>query len=156
MITRYLGTCGCCEREIKVRAGVLVHHGYRRPGDGSIEGDCYGARCVPHELSPEVARDYRDVVVWRRENEQKELQRAMTGQVTQLTDQKWNNAARQYELVELTPADGYNWRQALERYKNRLSSRVRNADAEVARMDRLLKDWAPKPLRMVEEKGSSR
>jgi len=34
-----LGTCPVCEGEYKVKGGVLVHHGYRRPGDGAISND---------------------------------------------------------------------------------------------------------------------
>jgi len=40
--TRYIGWCPVCERDIKVRDDVLVHHGYQRPGVGYIIGDCVG------------------------------------------------------------------------------------------------------------------
>lgn len=40
--------CQVCERHQKAtRSGDLVHHGYQRPGWGSIIGDCYGAGYAP-------------------------------------------------------------------------------------------------------------
>lgn len=69
MKTTTVGTCIVCEREIAVREShgngknnglpVLVHHGYRRPGDGAIHGDCYAVGLLPHEPSPETASLYR-------------------------------------------------------------------------------------------------
>lgn len=55
------GTCGVCERNIKMNdpeRQELVHHGYERPGDGGIHGDCFGVGYKPHELSPECAKNY--------------------------------------------------------------------------------------------------
>lgn len=39
-----LGECQICERPIGVKAGVIAHHGYRRPGHGRQTSSCYGAR----------------------------------------------------------------------------------------------------------------
>lgn len=62
--TRYIGFCPVCEGHFKCQAEhgryYLVHHGYKRPGDGFIIGDCFGVGREPHEVSPELARDYRD------------------------------------------------------------------------------------------------
>ena len=50
------GTCGVCEQNVKMRDDQgLVHHGFQRPGDGMIHGDCFGVGYKPHELSPEAA-----------------------------------------------------------------------------------------------------
>lgn len=46
------GTCGCCFAHQKLNDGHMVHHGYRRPGDGSIYGDCSGVGIRPLEVSP--------------------------------------------------------------------------------------------------------
>lgn len=41
--------CQVCERHQALEAGgVLTHHGYRRPGDGSILGDCAGVGHAPY------------------------------------------------------------------------------------------------------------
>jgi len=55
---RHVGFCPVCQGIWKVQSGLLVHHGYRRPGDGEIHGDCFGVQREPHELSPTTARLY--------------------------------------------------------------------------------------------------
>lgn len=66
MKTTTVGTCIVCTREIAVRSNnvgiiLLVHHGYQRPGDGAIHGDCFAVKLPPHEVSVETAHIYR---VW--------------------------------------------------------------------------------------------
>jgi hypothetical protein len=46
-----------------VRGGLLVHHGYKRPGYGHIVGDCFGVDRPPHETSDDCARAYLQLVV---------------------------------------------------------------------------------------------
>lgn len=55
--TRYVGWCPICERDIKVRTG-LVHHGYERPGVGFIIGDCPGVGNPPYETSTHACDFY--------------------------------------------------------------------------------------------------
>lgn len=50
-------TCAFCWRVHAVDSnGRLVHHGYQRPGHGSIVGDCNGVGELPWERSPEGAK----------------------------------------------------------------------------------------------------
>lgn len=44
-------TCQICERLIRAKAGILAHHGYKRPGDGWQTESCMGARNLPYEVS---------------------------------------------------------------------------------------------------------
>jgi hypothetical protein len=46
-------TCPCCFRAIAVGSGLMVHHGYRRPGNGEITSSCPGIRFKPLEISPD-------------------------------------------------------------------------------------------------------
>lgn len=47
-------TCACCFREIAVGSdGKMVHHGYRRPGDGFQTASCMGVSYRPLEVSNE-------------------------------------------------------------------------------------------------------
>ena len=61
--THYIGLCPVCMNRIKCQGERLVHHGYKRPGDGCIHGDCFGVGREPHELSDLTARAYLDEVV---------------------------------------------------------------------------------------------
>jgi len=44
---RHRGVCQCCGRTQVVDGGVLVLHGYNRPGDGAIMGRCPGTNEKP-------------------------------------------------------------------------------------------------------------
>lgn len=49
--------CQICEREqALLQDGTLVHHGYKRPGIGFIEGDCYGVKCRPFPQTDALER----------------------------------------------------------------------------------------------------
>ena len=58
--THFIGFCPVCTNRIKCQFERLVHHGYKRPGDGYIHGDCFGVGRTPHELSDSTAREYLD------------------------------------------------------------------------------------------------
>lgn len=49
--TEVRGTCQICARPIGIKAGVIAHHGYQRPGGGWQTASCYGARALPFEQS---------------------------------------------------------------------------------------------------------
>lgn len=53
------GTCQRCAGSVAVVNGVLAHHGYTRPGWGSIVGDCIGVNRKPAEHSIDFAKDLR-------------------------------------------------------------------------------------------------
>lgn len=52
------GTCQVCANRIGTKAGVVAHHGYRRPGDGQQTSSCEGARHLPFEISRDVLGDH--------------------------------------------------------------------------------------------------
>lgn len=56
------GTCQCCFRPQKVSKGggkLMSLHGYKRPGDGYIFGECRGQEHQPFEVSCERTKTYR-------------------------------------------------------------------------------------------------
>ena len=57
-MTTITGTCQICSRPIGFKAGIIAHHGYRRPGEGWQTASCYGARHVPFEISRDRLGDY--------------------------------------------------------------------------------------------------
>ena len=59
---RHLGCCQICEGEFKLAGGLMVHHGYKRPGYGHIVGDCMGVNELPYEKSAEVCKRYLALV----------------------------------------------------------------------------------------------
>lgn len=56
--TKFTGTCQGCFATHSLIGGVLVHHGYRRPGVGYIIGDCAGVGDQPYEISCELTKSF--------------------------------------------------------------------------------------------------
>jgi hypothetical protein len=59
------GICPCCFGDYiadKSTGAKMVHHGYERPGDGMIHGDCYGVGYAPYEVSCEGTKMYLGIV----------------------------------------------------------------------------------------------
>ena len=105
IVTRYVGICQICESEHKLttdafpslgifgEAHKVVHHGYRRPGHGSIEGDCAGVGEVPFEVSCEATRRYRGSVAAGRALQVLRLAALRDGEVTELVVRSWQRGA---------------------------------------------------------------
>lgn len=81
-----LGTCGVCEREIAVQDGRLVHHGYKRPGTGSIHGDCFGVGYEPYERSTKACEDYAAMLRGSIPGMEKRITDLKSGAVTYIRD----------------------------------------------------------------------
>lgn len=56
--------CQICECQQATRNGRMVHHGYKRPGDGYQHGDCYGVGHAPYPAT-DALEAYRRALVGR-------------------------------------------------------------------------------------------
>jgi hypothetical protein len=52
------GTCQVCFKLQKTRDGLMVLHGYKRPGHGWVEGRCWGTSYAPFEVSSERTKEF--------------------------------------------------------------------------------------------------
>lgn len=54
--------CQICERTQAIdKAGLLGHHGYKRPGWGCIQGDCFGVKHKPYPET-DALEQYLDII----------------------------------------------------------------------------------------------
>jgi len=175
--TRHLGFCPCCGKTFKVRGNKLVHHGYKRPGYGYIEGDCYGALRTPHELSDELAKEYRD-----------RLQRTLIDQedalaeLPTLTKLTKTVTRRVKGVIERTvvdvpkterPEGGYDfdndregalaqlkavedWERAYNARERYLTGFIRMLKADIERLTELVDTWKLTELTTVEEEQAQK
>jgi hypothetical protein len=60
------GTCQACFGLQALRKSAIVLHGYRRPGTGFTEGRCQGADELPYELSCDLSKRWLERVTERR------------------------------------------------------------------------------------------
>lgn len=155
--TRFLGCCQICEQEQKLTPdGKLVHHGYRRPGDGAIVGDCYGVHAVPYEVSCEILKKYLGGVRQHLASAEESLAKWRKGEVTYFTET--HRGMRGTAIVDhyALGVTEY-WR-----FTGEVKHRIRMAESEVGmieshvkRLERRVAEWAPAPIRTIEEKAAA-
>ena len=159
--TRYVGNCQICEGDQKLHAGGMVHHGYRRPGDGFIHGDCPGVGHVPYEVSCDLVKEHIVDLGRFIKDKQDWLRRLQGGEVTELHVEEYRGAGRR-ELVRVVAgtaeADKHDlsygctlWERALRGAVRKAESLIRQAADDVVRCERRVAAWAPRPVRTVEE-----
>lgn len=56
------GNCQICGRSIGIKAGVIAHHGYERPGHGWQTSSCFGARRLPYEKDRGAIAEYIEIL----------------------------------------------------------------------------------------------
>ena len=173
--TRFVGWCPVCERDIKVRSGTLVHHGYERPGTGYIIGDCPGVGHQPYETSTDACDFYLRVYVIPKIREAENTLAILTSPEgpPYLTFERYDIATRRVprdrygnpETVNLTreQADELasqlpSWEQNRYSWEHRLRLAIANTESKLKhwtreqdRMKRLIAEWVPRPLRTIEE-----
>ncbi len=173
--TRFIGWCPICQRDIKVRTG-LVHHGYERPGVGYIIGDCPGVGYPPYEKSTAACDFYLSVYVvpYIRETENTLAVLNRPEGPPYLTFENYNielrrsvrdPRTREIEMINLTRAEAdelearlpgydkgrYSWEKRLRIAVANMESKLKHWVEERTRMDRLIADWRLQPLKTVEQ-----
>lgn len=144
-VTRHIGNCQICEKDFKLTGeGYLVHHGYRRPGDGALYGSCPGVDHVPYERGTDALREFADRLVEAIGEAENRLHDLKTGKITKLRVQRGRSAI---EVSEGEPL----WRRALEGHIQTAESAIKNLRREQDRVRRRICDWVERPLRTVEE-----
>lgn len=171
---KYEGTCAVCEGRYRTQQKngkwAMVHHGYRRPGDGVIHGDCFAVGREPYEISCDATRDYRAEMTNLLESIQRSLDRLRTGQTTELwheftltiqgpslRSEHWLRVVREARLLrvtsqEVTPEWQQLWQQAVEDTISATELRIKFCRGEIDRCNRLIDAWQPRELTPVEPK----
>ena len=154
-VTRHVGNCQICATDYKLTADdKLVHHGYRRPGWGTIVGDCEGVGAPPYEVSCDALRAYADRVRGERAATVARLEALRAGEVTHLTEtggsRNPDGSRHTYELHAGVTA-AYIWLNAIDDRIRMTEYRARQLADEITRCDQRANEWAPAPIRTVEE-----
>ena len=152
--TRFVGCCQICEGEQKLTTSHgMVHHGYKRPGDGEIHGDCPGVHAVPYEVSCDLIKTYLASVQSQLATLEARLVALKAGEVTHLTETKsrgaWHHPVSVERAVGVT--DLYTWLSAVDSLRWNLEGRISQCKHEIARCTRRIAAWEPKAIRTVEE-----
>jgi hypothetical protein len=150
--TRHIGNCQICERDQKLHKGRMVHHGYRRPGYGSIEGDCPGVDELPYEVSCDLIKTYKVNMEARLAGLVRFAAKLAAREVTsfQLLEHR---GYRDVELVEYHAGvtDPYRFERAFERLVRETDRDIEGARFAISRAAKRIEAWRPMPIRTVEE-----
>lgn len=147
-VTRLAGICPVCQGLFKVNAAhQMVHHGFVRPGDGSIHGDCFGVGWPAYQVSPAGCRAYRDYLSRIIDNTI-EYQTALQENPPE-SIRVDNGFGRSREVVRGT-----------REYDNALSHAIRQQEFKVQQLRsaqkeamRLIAAWREAPLLEIDEEG---
>lgn len=139
------GECQICQhRQILTSDGKLVLHGYRRPGHGSIVGDCFGVGSPPWEVSCDALAAY---VVELRRAAAAEAQAAKdAAKLTKITVNRGSvRNPRFVEMTDGTPREPP-FRTFAEERERRVEGHLRQSKMlteAAASEERRLKTWKP-------------
>jgi len=156
---RYLGTCGACGREVKVQNHRLAHHGYERPGWGNIVGTCYGSRRTPHELSPDVAKEWLSVLaeyIADAEKKAKLIAPPKEPKEAPVLLGGYGSGARYEMLAKKDVKDPAAWQAAVARMRSDLVTRIALMKSALPEVKKRIASWTLLPLRTVEEASRER
>ena len=154
--TRYIGNCQICEADQKLHQERMVHHGYRRPGHGSIVGDCPGVGEVPYEVSCDLVKSYKANVESQLVGLRKHLATLKASKVGYLTEMKhvggWGRMGQNVIIEYIAGVtEPYHWAQAVQHATFEVESNIRQCEHEIDRCTRRINAWSRKPIRTVEE-----
>jgi hypothetical protein len=152
LATRFVGNCQLCEGDFRLRDGRLVHHGYKRPGDGSIHGDCPGVGLPPYEATCEGIRAYvvslRDQVA----HEDEFRRQLEAGEIKKLTIQKGYGYNRKF--VEIVASDSHEWRGEVRSRVSSTKHRIKRLQEAIVRAEQRIARWSPQPIRTFAEEAA--
>lgn len=148
---RLIGFCAICEQDHKLTADeLLVHHGYRRPGDGRIHGDCLAVGRGPYERTAAPLIEYREVV-------SKQAGR-LADRIAEIRTASWFERvrpSRRHGAVTISYSIGvtpeFAFLSARESFVRELQHAFDACIAEAARLTKWIDAWALKPIRTEEE-----
>lgn len=152
--TRYVGNCQYCCGDQKLHNETMVHHGYRRPGDGVIHGDCPAVGEPPYELSCEFTKKLVAGLRIQLGNMQNYLGRVQRAEVTHFeVYRRIFGNARRLEVdmfaVGVTPVEM--WARQVREQISSTESQIRGHERTIRHYDARIADWKLLPIRTVEE-----
>lgn len=152
--TRYVGTCAVCQKRQKLHGGKMVHHGYQRPGHGSIVGDCFAVGYEPYEASVKGCEDFLAYAQRTEAALVETLKNLESGEIRALHVMRRKRVGfgrDEIETVTLS-ADSENAKERAD-FAREMGLRISQTKSDIggwqseqARMSRLIAGWALEPV----------
>lgn len=151
--TRFIGNCQLCERDQKLDNGLMVHHGYQRPGVGYIFGDCPGVHVVPYEVSCDAIKAWKVQLEAELVGQKARLAKLLNGEVTSFIEMEYAGPRQDKVMVtyEFATTPKYKWESLLRSRIWEAERQVGATETTIARCEARITAWEPKPIRTFEE-----
>lgn len=138
------GSCPCCFGLHKLLSnGTMVHHGFERPGDGNIYGDCFGVSYKPFEVSPEgtiaYAKDLRQTQAYT----EADMAFLESDKCTEISEEV--SAGRTTKIV-VHKRGTEDFARVLALRVSQCQSQISCLKAMASNLEKLAKDWKPMDL----------
>ncbi len=163
--TGTVGCCQICEGEFHLHNGKMVHHGFKRPGHGSIVGDCTAVGVLPYEISCEFLKSYTAALKDHLAVEKGHLANLVEGRITSLEKDvsKYKYAygrgrvrdgekiTETYTNTETDDKRKYEWRRLFDTAVQQVEGHIRTLQMEIKRCDARIAAWTLRPVREITE-----
>jgi hypothetical protein len=155
-VTRHVGNCQLCEGDFKLTDDKrMVHHGYKRPGDGEIHGDCPAVGLPPYEISCEAIKAYVIRLRGSLQAVKARLAQIAAGEVTEF--EKRGHKGYKHNMVWFTVSysrfvtERFHFDTELHNMESHLKYEVSNLERDIKHREARIAAWVKKPTRTVEE-----
>jgi len=150
-----MGNCQICEGDFKLHNGTMVHHGYERPGDGFIHGDCTCVSHPPYEVSCDMLKQYLVGLLDGLKGTKLYLERLIGGEVLELTVERRDYEASRcgkpaYKRVKVLKGE-LEWATTFKSETHQVESKISNYYSEIKRVEARIAAWKPMPVREFDE-----
>lgn len=165
-VTRFVGNCQWCEGDFKlftVKPGAttiahddlrMVHHGYKRPGHGSIVGDCPGVSELPYERSKALVEQLLGGAEVHLAQHREHLRLLKAGKIDRITRQEWSYDTRggtKPKLYVQAEVEDWQWRDVLDKETRETERAVDFWNSQVTHFQKRVSNWKLVPARSFEE-----
>lgn len=158
------GTCPCCFGDYVVTTAHLaryrhvttkmVHHGYERPGDGYIHGDCHGVGFEPFEISCEGTKSWlnqlRGILNYRREA-LRQLDLCDEIIVEYKVRRGWGGKVQLERKTIKRSEDAHGFKTAVENKRFELERDIEKITRDIGEYEKRIAEWKPQPWPRVQK-----
>jgi hypothetical protein len=137
-----LGNCPVCNADQVTHDGRMVLHGYQRPGDGYIRGECFGVNHLAYNLSSEGCEAFRVALVAEGKALIAHRRDLTAGKITRLQERRYRN-----EEPKVLKRGDKGFAKRLKEHIDRTTDQIEGTDREIALMQHKIDNWKPMPLR---------
>lgn len=173
--TKNTGTCPCCFGQYVVKKGLMVLHGYKRPGIGYIIGNCPATRRFkPYEVSSEGTVYMLDLAKNALRGEKAMLKKLRADEIPAFTrdfprDGFYSLSAQQkrhmsheelYETITFKKGDGQSHRgvdylSCRENAIRKAEAAIRGIEGDIRFLNEKIAAWKPVDLAVKQEEQAA-